>query len=1138
MLLPPLLHDSMFPALGLLTLRGIGLSPTCFSQHKADVDMIKHPFAFQIGVFSSAIFFVVSSVIIYAFSNTKIDSHRAVRRVGSVSLACVLVLLPLVSELAASMLTCRVARLSLTAIAALNGGPVVVLNSALSNTSVIVSPSSYISSLQTISLLSYDPRYVCFAGSHAYVGYLALITLVLCVFIGPVIIVVILIRDARLTMQRHVRRDLASTCHGGKNGIVSCLRIRSSAAVVPTSQVEDAVFLAVSPLLRHDGASNAPSSESAVFQHAHLHRMTHPHPIERVSGTEGRISGLELPDMQIRQAPTGQIAKQVEHALPPTDPMVGAALGPYAPKSWMMSIIDPVSVIVIGIVEGVVPRPSTSSEMWAKSSISLAVIGMLLYFVIFTRPFAKGHNWRYPVRISLLVLSGLCVLITLAAGSMQLGWWDGAGFAAGATGVFIAVASSVVVLLVGGWSWHIYCLGAQLNDASRTDDVKNAAATSEPHEIPAASPVHSPLSETPGADSHAAATEPVPSGHSPCNTPEIVERPILPSPSASAIRPLNITDHAIIDMRDPSVFPLSPRARTLASHMLPYVALMQPYLRLHLSRGKLDSKVDGGLPQVVAPLTSGRLISPSTALARTVSSPRGSAPNASAKGNVSRSPSNSKRTFFGRSPRVPEKVDDDSRDINPLPAATEASSSPSNAREQVLQHLNAERIALPIIPVEPSSSRSPLTITEQQKQQHDPRTRDIPALRALGSALPGFVLPHPSSRRLDLRQQSEVDIPAQTQLQHSHGKNLPNSASRLPASKTPAPGFRDVISDDSPRSASMPVPDAPFAQEELPDALSTEVLHNGATSHTKLPNLILQHPDHTRVASAREVVEREQTQPVVLSARPATKQTLLGHAIVPPRAQWAHAVQAPIGDTDPRIHRMLQEQRVLKFDRAALPIIPVEPSSSRSPLTITEQQKQQHDPRTRDIPALRALGSALPGFVLPHPSSRRLDLRQQSEVDIPAQTQLQHSHGKNLPNSASRLPASKTPAPGFRDVISDDSPRSASMPVPDAPFAQEELPDALSTEVLHNGATSHTKLPNLILQHPDHTRVASAREVVEREQTQPMALSARPATKQSLLGHAIVPPRAQWAHAVQAPIVGTNPRIHRTLQGQHMPAEV
>ena len=346
------------------------------------------------------------------------------RRVGGACVFGFLLLLPSVSESAASLLSCTAVRLSPSVIAALDGGSPLPLTTEVaanaSTSSNIASPAAYLASLQTISLLQSDTRFSCFAGSHAAAGNVAAATIVLCTIVAPLAFVIAFLRDARLAALR-ARRPASMKSSAGSAVVPDTSR--SSNAVMPEGDTRPAAV---------------PDSATAP------------------AGTQSTHQGK--PDF----------VADIHDALPVADPVVEALLGPYAPWAWPLALCDPAAAIVLGALEGSYPRPADLTGVLVKACVGATVVISLLAAVFVCRPFARGHEWKAPVRAALLVLALVCILNNLGAGLVQVGYagssaWQGVG-----VGLTFAAASISGVMLVGCWAWHVACIGLAIEiDSAR-----------------------------------------------------------------------------------------------------------------------------------------------------------------------------------------------------------------------------------------------------------------------------------------------------------------------------------------------------------------------------------------------------------------------------------------------------------------------------------------------------------------------------------------------------------------------------------------------------------------------------------------------------------------------------------------------
>ena len=86
----------------------------------------------------------------------------------------------------------------------------------------------------------------------------------------------------------------------------------------------------------------------------------------------------------------------------------------YAPGGWVFVIADMLAAVACAVVEGVVPRPVTPSDIALKAGVEALVVVTLLTALVVARPYLPHARWRASVRVSLLVMA-LCCVVTCAA---------------------------------------------------------------------------------------------------------------------------------------------------------------------------------------------------------------------------------------------------------------------------------------------------------------------------------------------------------------------------------------------------------------------------------------------------------------------------------------------------------------------------------------------------------------------------------------------------------------------------------------------------------------------------------------------------------------------------------------------------
>jgi len=248
------------------------------------------------------------------------------------------------------------------------------------------------------------------------------------------------------------------------------LTARSSAVAPSSRNIADDGFLAVSPAPRLDSQRGTPSP---IWPTSDAELATLPHASATTAPTVAE-SG--------RTRPSTKRAVIVASSMPLADPIVEVLLGPYAPRAWALALLDPFAVIVLGLLEGLYARPTTSTDLIVKSGVGATLICALLLAVLLVRPYARGHEWKAPVRAALLLLALVCVLANFATGLTQLGM--GAAMWPSVSASFVLGAACLApAVLLGAWGAHVASINLATHAATGGEQQQVLAVAQTPQAI-------------------------------------------------------------------------------------------------------------------------------------------------------------------------------------------------------------------------------------------------------------------------------------------------------------------------------------------------------------------------------------------------------------------------------------------------------------------------------------------------------------------------------------------------------------------------------------------------------------------------------------------------------------------------------
>jgi hypothetical protein len=489
--LPPLLA-SLYRAIAVLQLHGVLLPPACTGAY---------PFETQVEIICAALGAWFLAVAVYysragccvrfqsgvqqgnrSLENSVLSSKRALLElVGRGALVLAIVLYPNVSGTAVELLDCEFVTMVASAAAALDGGPSVPREFGVATTR---------SAKATVQVLSSNPYYVCWAGSHRTAGALAVAALVCYVFCMPLVTLWWVWRDPR---QRRLRLRLSSTsavgfgstsastsavsievapgkhvCCGCKGGgstrAPRRMRPRSRHASVVTRTQASAIVDVGMPV-DNDTSPLAPKPDIRNPLHSQTTDDMAVGATESVAALRAILATPTAAD-SADKAEAGAVTEAVRRIrrqqllpLPPApgDPFLNPFMEDYSPHGWHTKHIDLALLLLLSLLRVLLNRPTTLGAVVAKAAVACFFLLLVCAHVIVVRPFLAGQSWKGWVRVMLLVDSAGCVLLNAAAAAADLSAAANTGspspsrtsIYAGSVVLFAACVLTLIVLLVG-----------------------------------------------------------------------------------------------------------------------------------------------------------------------------------------------------------------------------------------------------------------------------------------------------------------------------------------------------------------------------------------------------------------------------------------------------------------------------------------------------------------------------------------------------------------------------------------------------------------------------------------------------------------------------------------------------------------
>lgn len=413
---------SFYDIVSVLQLQGVVLSSECTHSY---------PFEVEATAMSLAVLSWLVTVWLYRFASSK-----KARAIGKVTLKIAIILYPIVTTKALRLVNCTTVSVVATTAVRLDGG-------------------AKFTSVDVVSLpvLTYNPAFVCWSGSHAPMGYLALVVLGVFVAGMPIITLWWMWRDPWLQYTADLDKKRLQR-HKAEGSVLSTRNsLRTESCVVAL------LCCSRSSLLRENTVP-ATFTASPIVK---LMRRGHLHDVNNIPAPVAGSSLLSLNSTAPAELP---------------EPMPDALLtdSVHRPEVWYQRHIELGLLLVLSAYRALLPRPATLVEALTKGSIIGAAITASLVHLIVANPFFPTERWMGWVRAALLVDALLCTLINAAVASIDAGFVNFTLIEILARGPPILFAACCVTLLVlvGGFSWHMYTAAiteqrAQCDESDRRD---------------------------------------------------------------------------------------------------------------------------------------------------------------------------------------------------------------------------------------------------------------------------------------------------------------------------------------------------------------------------------------------------------------------------------------------------------------------------------------------------------------------------------------------------------------------------------------------------------------------------------------------------------------------------------------------
>lgn len=264
---------------------------------------------------------------------------------GRVALTGAVVLYPTAVTDVSRLLACTTVTVSARSLAALDGGA-----------SVAAPPGA--ASVQ-VALLSENPYIVCWAGSHAPAGRLAVATVPLFIVLFPLGALAAILSDPMLRWHLDQRQERRVA----KRGMP-----RTRATATPEASFVHDNPLAVLEIIDGRSSGNGDTGSSALAS---------------VGGSSAKLGGVTATTAEATAA-----ADTAGASPPPDDPVLAPFLAEYIYAAWWFKHVDLGAVGVLAVLQGVLPRPATMPQVIAKATLSCLVLAALLAVVVLRRPYS------------------------------------------------------------------------------------------------------------------------------------------------------------------------------------------------------------------------------------------------------------------------------------------------------------------------------------------------------------------------------------------------------------------------------------------------------------------------------------------------------------------------------------------------------------------------------------------------------------------------------------------------------------------------------------------------------------------------------------------------------------------------------
>lgn len=366
----------------------------------------------QVSVMAIAVFACFVAGIAGA---TESQLHRPLALAGAVALRAALLLTPTTARVALELLNCVPATLSQAGVASLDGG------------------SSYSGAAQksknpsvTAVVLSSDPLYACWAGSHKPAGALAA-TALFCVFLALPLATLVATLKHVYGGRRRLQVQAPDTMHSSE--------MRESPIVLSGSRARKSSV--------RDVCSPADTVNPGI-----IHPRSPP---------------------TIRKTAPGSAAPVVANTVP-FSPLLAPFLSDYRIGAWYTRHVDLAYTLMLAALQALAPRPVTLSLVSGKAAAVGGCALALALHVLWVRPFAPSQAWKGPVRAALLVLTAACACAEAWAAAVDAGLSAPSASASAACAYAVLVLFGLALALLLAGVIRATLRGGDAGDASSSGD--------------------------------------------------------------------------------------------------------------------------------------------------------------------------------------------------------------------------------------------------------------------------------------------------------------------------------------------------------------------------------------------------------------------------------------------------------------------------------------------------------------------------------------------------------------------------------------------------------------------------------------------------------------------------------------------